>query len=307
MRDLDVWYARLDIDGPAGACGGHGSAKKRRSASRRRSPRRRRRTARRPSRSSPSIVDGERADRRRPAADRPDPRTFARRRASLELEDERPRRPPLLPPLAAARPPPACSSATASSTSRARSSASAASARAPGSCCCSAATTTIRCSCRSRRPALGARAVPRRRASSRNQRPARRRGPAPDAGGERHLPRLGSHRGSTARARLLRAPALGLEGLGRPRHDGRAPGCGCYARSAAWTLARAHARSGDPIAIGAYLGKTDEFDRAIAEFAEAYADQNERDYAALVAAVGSGRVVAQPRASLKSHRPPTLP
>ncbi|MFC1411589.1 DUF2252 domain-containing protein [Streptacidiphilus sp. N1-12] len=58
------------------------------------------------------------------------------------------------------------------------------------------------------------------------------------------------------------------------------------------TLARAHARSGDRIAIAAYLGGGDVFDRAVAEFAESYADQNERDHRALVDAVGSGRVTA---------------
>ncbi|MFC1432455.1 DUF2252 domain-containing protein [Streptacidiphilus sp. N1-3] len=58
------------------------------------------------------------------------------------------------------------------------------------------------------------------------------------------------------------------------------------------TLARAHARSGDRIAIAAYLGSGDVFDRAVAEFAESYADQNERDHRALVDAVGSGRVTA---------------
>ena len=60
-----------------------------------------------------------------------------------------------------------------------------------------------------------------------------------------------------------------------------------------WTLARAHARSGDRIAISAYLGKSDAFDRAMASFAETYADQNERDFAALQAAVASGRVKAE--------------
>ena len=60
-----------------------------------------------------------------------------------------------------------------------------------------------------------------------------------------------------------------------------------------WTLARAHARSGDRIAIAAYLGGSDEFDRAIAQFAAAYADQNERDHQALVDAVGSGRLIAE--------------
>jgi uncharacterized protein (DUF2252 family) len=66
-----------------------------------------------------------------------------------------------------------------------------------------------------------------------------------------------------------------------------------YARICAATLARAHARSGDRIAIASYLGNSDVFDRAIADFASAYADQNERDYQALTQAVASGRVVAQ--------------
>jgi uncharacterized protein (DUF2252 family) len=66
-----------------------------------------------------------------------------------------------------------------------------------------------------------------------------------------------------------------------------------YADLCGSTLARAHARSGDPVAIAAYLGKSDTFDRAMASFAEAYADQNERDYDALKEAAASGRVVAQ--------------
>ena len=66
-----------------------------------------------------------------------------------------------------------------------------------------------------------------------------------------------------------------------------------YSRLCAWTLARAHARSGDRIAIASYLGGGDAFDKAIAAFSEAYADQNERDYAALVDAVKSGRIKAQ--------------
>jgi uncharacterized protein (DUF2252 family) len=65
-----------------------------------------------------------------------------------------------------------------------------------------------------------------------------------------------------------------------------------YARMCGWTLARAHARSGDRIAIASYLGGGDSFDRAIAEFSEAYADQAERDHEALVAAIGSGRIEA---------------
>ena len=73
----------------------------------------------------------------------------------------------------------------------------------------------------------------------------------------------------------------------------RVPGAVRYARMCGATLARAHARSGDWIAIAAYLGKGDRFDRAIAEFATAYADQNERDYEELVGAVRSGRISAR--------------
>jgi len=65
-----------------------------------------------------------------------------------------------------------------------------------------------------------------------------------------------------------------------------------YARHCGWTLARAHARSGDPVAIAAYLGKRDKFDEAIADFSRRYADQNERDYEAFVAAIKSGRLAA---------------
>jgi len=69
-----------------------------------------------------------------------------------------------------------------------------------------------------------------------------------------------------------------------------------YAGICGWALARAHARSGDRVQIAAYLGKSERFDRAVADFAVAYADQNEQDYAALSAAVGSGRIVADAEA-----------
>jgi len=67
-----------------------------------------------------------------------------------------------------------------------------------------------------------------------------------------------------------------------------------YGELCGWTLARAHARSGDRIAIAAYLGGSDIFDKAITRFAAAYADQNERDHKALVDAVDSGRIAAEP-------------
>jgi uncharacterized protein (DUF2252 family) len=70
-------------------------------------------------------------------------------------------------------------------------------------------------------------------------------------------------------------------------------GLATYGKLCGWTLARAHARSGDRIAIAAYLGNGDTFDRAIVEFSKAYADQNERDYQALTEAVNSGKIKAQ--------------
>ncbi len=69
-------------------------------------------------------------------------------------------------------------------------------------------------------------------------------------------------------------------------------GMGFYANACGWTLARAHARSGDPIAIAAYLGKSDKFDVSITDFSERYADQNEKDYQAFSDAVRSGRLEA---------------
>ena len=71
------------------------------------------------------------------------------------------------------------------------------------------------------------------------------------------------------------------------------PAMTMYAELCGRALAKAHARSGDAIAIASYLGAGDSFDRALASFAEAYADQNERDYDALREAVASGRLAAE--------------
>jgi uncharacterized protein (DUF2252 family) len=65
-----------------------------------------------------------------------------------------------------------------------------------------------------------------------------------------------------------------------------------YANFCGWSLARAHARSGDPIAMAAYLGGKERFDKAITRFSESYADQNEQDYAAFVEAIRAGRLAA---------------
>ena len=66
-----------------------------------------------------------------------------------------------------------------------------------------------------------------------------------------------------------------------------------YAELCGWTLAHAHARSGDAVAIAAYLGSSGAFDRALASFAEDYADQNERDHKTFVKAIKDGRVEAR--------------
>lgn len=91
----------------------------------------------------------------------------------------------------------------------------------------------------------------------------------------------------------------GREYYGRQLKDGKASaeiedmlpdGMALYGRMCAWALARAHARTGDRVAIAAYLGSSDTFDQAILAFSQAYAERNERDYNALQAAVEAGRI-----------------
>ena len=86
---------------------------------------------------------------------------------------------------------------------------------------------------------------------------------------------------------------MSVESLGESRFVEYCELCG-------WALARAHARSGDPAQISGYLGSSDTFDRAISSFAETYADQTERDHAALVSAAQAGRVPVETR--VKSRR-----
>ena len=124
-----------------------------------------------------------------------------------------------------------------------------------GSCCCSAATTTTRCSSRSRRRS-------RRCSSSSSARSAYDNAGQRVVAGQRLMQAasdifLGWQRVDGldgVDARLLRAPAARLEGLARGRGAWSRAGCAVYAELCGWTLARAHARSGDRIAIAAYLG-----------------------------------------------------
>ncbi len=156
------------------------------------------------------------------------------------------------------------------------------SAPAPGSCSCSGGTTRTRCSCRRRKP------------KNRCWNPSSARAEYPN-NGQRVV----------AGQRLMQAASdiflgwdrvTGIDGQARDFYIRQlrdwkgsadvdtmtASAMTFYARICAATLARAHARSGDRIAIASYLGNSDAFDRAIADFSSAYADQNERDYQALV-------------------------
>ena len=99
-----------------------------------------------------------------------------------------------------------------------------------------------------------------------------------------------------------KSPVTGHEYYVRQLHDMkygvdiaglRPPGMRLYAEVCAWALARAHARSGNPAEIAGYLGRGAVFDKALASFAIAYADQTERDHAALIAAIRSGRLAAE--------------
>ena len=113
---------------------------------------------------------------------------------------------------------------------------------------------------------------------------------AADASLQRHLPRLDE--GRAGEPLLLLAPAARHEGLGGRRRNAAGD---ARVLCRAWrghTLARAHARSGDAIAIAAYLGNKDRFDQSITDFAERYADQNDRDYRAFTKAIKSGRLAA---------------
>ena len=76
-----------------------------------------------------------------------------------------------------------------------------------------------------------------------------------------------------------------------------------YAELCGWTLARAHARCGEPAKISGYLGKSDKFDQAVADFSMAYADQSEQDDAVLKKAVRSGRLEVINEATSRTNRP----
>ena len=207
-----------------------------------------------------------------------------------EIEHIGPRAVPRLPGHPAATINVTCWNASKSSTWPARSSASAASARGPSSCCCRAVTSRTRCSCRSRK----------RRASvledhlpkSRYRQPGER-----VVQGQRMMQAasdiyLGWTKGAEDNRylywRQLRDMKVSadVETMATGRRSPRTPA------SAATTLARAHARSGDPVAIAAYLGKKDRFDQSIADFSERYADQNEQDYQAFRDAIRTGRLQA---------------
>ena len=174
-------------------------------------------------------------------------------------------------------------------TSPSRSSASAASARAATSPC-SPARPAARWSCRSRRPASPC--WPRTSAARRHGHQGER-----VVTGQRIMQAV-----SDSFLGWTKSPVTGTEYYVRQLHDMkygidigglRPAGMRLYAEVCAWALARAHARSGNPAEIAGYLGAGDVFDEAIAAFAVAYADQTERDHAALAAAVRAGRLAVE--------------
>ena len=113
--------------------------------------------------------------------------------------------------------------------------------------------------------------------------------PEADAGRERRVPRLDDR---ARRARTYYWRQLWDAKISADLETMKPAGLLSYARVCGWALARAHARSGNPAAIAAYMGTSGRFERAMLEFSDAYADQNERDYAALRAAIESGRIQA---------------
>ena len=177
--------------------------------------------------------------------------------------------------------------------SRARSSGSAASAPGPGSCCSRPTAGRSPCSCRPRRPsapcspttAAPASTATRASGSSPASTSCRPRATSSWAGS-------GSSPGWTGSSATSTCASCATGSTPRVIEEMVLPGLVAYAELCGWTLARAHARSGDRYAISGYLGKTDKFDRAMAKFAERYADRTEQDHSALAAAVTDGRIEA---------------
>ena len=112
------------------------------------------------------------------------------------------------------------------------------------------------------------------------------------AGSDRFLGWLRVHSGRDGRRHRYYVRQLWDAKISVPLENLSADDLAVYAGMCGWTLARAHARTGDRAAIAAYLGGGDVFDRALVDFAAAYADQNERDYEAFAAAVQTGRLAA---------------
>ncbi len=122
--------------------------------------------------------------------------------------------------------------------------------------------------------------------------PAGGRGPAPDAERQRHLPRLGHGDGADGVVRDFYFRQLWDWKLSADIETMPPEALAVYAQMCGWTLARAHARSGDAIAIGSYLGAGTRFDESMCRFAASYADQNEKDFEALTPAIATDRIHA---------------
>ena len=182
-----------------------------------------------------------------------------------------------------------CWSGSSGSTWHARSWASAASARGRSSSCCRVATSRTPCSCRSRKRRTSV--LEDHLPKSRYKQPGER-----VVQGQRRMQAasdifLGWTKGAEADRFLYWRQLRDMKGSAVV--EAMAPATlAFYARVCGGTLARAHARSGDPVALAAYLGTKDKFEESISDFSERYADQNDRDYEAFCDAVRSGRLEA---------------
>ena len=291
MPNLDLWYSRIDVDEHRRAGGraglregaqavrgqhGQGALQGQPAGAGEAHDHRRRRAA----------------DRERPAADRADRRDRVRRRGSRP-RGVHARRHPLLPPHAEPRPPAAARALPLRARGPQGRRRRAASARARGSCSCSAATSSDPLFLQVKEaqasvlePYLG-----KSKFNHHGQRVVEGQRLTQAAGDImlgwiRVADQQGTDRDFYIR-QLWDGKGSALVDLMQPK------AMTLYGRLCGHALAKAHARSGDAIAIASYLGSGGTFDRAMSAFAEAYADQNERDYASLQEAVASGRVVSE--------------
>ena len=279
MGNLDLWYSRVDVEEAVRRVRSSVATAKERKRAEKNLAKTRTKDSLKAFEKLTEIVDGEPRIISDPPRRRCRSTELARRGALRRARGVPAQCHPLLPADAGRTIAAVCSSATASSTRPARSSASAASARAPASCSCSARDDSdpLFLQFKEAEASVLEPFVGKSEFANHGQRVVE---------GQRLMQAasdimLGwtAPTASTASTRDFYVRQLwDCEGLGPRRADGARRAAASTRASAAAELARAHARSGDAVAIASYLGTGDTFDRALAPFAETYADQNEKDY-----------------------------